>query len=258
MIVIRPSKNRITCDPKCHGYLAWDFAGLEGDQFIRSSIDGEIIEAKYNETRNWLAFTSNDPFKNARNGKLLTSDYGNYLKIKGSIIHLVTHLKANTGLPIGTKVKAGQIIAEVGSSGNSSGKHSHNEYRTLNGTNISDISFKENGIIPEEDYMPQYFKTLLQENNLDLNNEGSIREFFQKAKEFDNLLKDKKNIEKDMDILKKKLESLLLEVEDLKGQIKALKDSKPPTTPKDNTSVDPQAISFFNHIWKAIQGFFTK
>ena len=54
--------------------------------------------------------------------------------------------------------------------------------------------------------LPVYLTTLLQENKLDLSNEGQIREFFQKAIEFD-------GVKKDLDNSKMKIKSLETELD---------------------------------------------
>jgi len=112
------------------------------DQNYYASFSGIISVAKNSETRQWQAFTNNDPYKDTRGGKLLTQDYGNYLiltgKIDGKVIkQLGAHFQPGTVLPKGTQVTAGQIIAKIGTTGNSTGTHCHTEYRDENNVNFN-------------------------------------------------------------------------------------------------------------------------
>lgn len=135
--ILLVNKNKQTGNPTSHGYNAYDFS-FQPDKYIRASIFGKVVQAKKTETRNWLANTSTDPYKPATGKrKLKTADYGNYCKIKGeidgeTIYEITSHHKANTlTVQKGQEVKPGQIIAEVGDTGNSTGRHEHKEFRDV-------------------------------------------------------------------------------------------------------------------------------
>lgn len=127
MKVHRPSENRIT-----RGYSSshkgYDFAGLNLPDEVRAGADGEVIERVNLYSTNW-----------SNTGTLTTKDYGNYIKIKhtdGSF-ELHAHLKKGSSFIKGTKVKAGQVVARIGNTGNSTGPHLHSEYRTAGNINTS-------------------------------------------------------------------------------------------------------------------------
>lgn len=125
MFVIKPSKN-----PLSQGYSVshkgYDFRGLNLPDEVLSGMDGEIIERVDEFSTNWT-----------NNGKLTTKDYGNYIKVRhtdGSYA-LFAHLRQGSSYIKGTKVKAGQITARIGNTGNSTGPHLHAEYRDSNNKN---------------------------------------------------------------------------------------------------------------------------
>lgn len=120
MTVHRPSDNPIT-----QGYTTahrgYDLAGLNRPDEVRAGKDGAIIERVDAYTSNWRTI-----------GRLTTRDYGNYIKVKhtdGSF-SLYCHLRKGSSYIVGTQVKAGQVIARIGNTGNSTGPHLHVEYRT--------------------------------------------------------------------------------------------------------------------------------
>lgn len=148
--ILKPSQNKITggYNSKHKGY---DHSG-KGDTNYYSSIYGKVVQAKNSETRNWVAFTSNDPYKEKRSGSLLTEDYGNYIKIKGEVdgqvvYQLGAHFEPGSVLPVGTEVKAGQVVAKIGNTGNSTGAHSHTEYRNDKNENF-EVEFVDTPITP--------------------------------------------------------------------------------------------------------------
>lgn len=109
-----------------------DYAYPEGTN-IYASEDGEVIIAKGSEQRQWLANKPGDPYYIANKTRSLkTEDYGNFIKIQHADTYstLYAHLKYNSlSVKVGDKVKKGQLIAQVGSTGNSSGNHTHWETR---------------------------------------------------------------------------------------------------------------------------------
>lgn len=81
-----------------------DIAASEGTE-IKSAITGQVEEAGSN------------------------SEYGNYIKIKqGDILTVYAHCK-ELKISKGEDVKKGDVIATVGSTGNSTGPHLHFEIR---------------------------------------------------------------------------------------------------------------------------------
>jgi hypothetical protein len=97
---------------------------------IYASESGKVVFVKNDETRQWLANTSSDPFPHPR--KLLTQDYGNFVKLDHGYSYetLYAHQKALSILvKEGDTVTKGQKIGEVGSTGNSTGNHLHWEIR---------------------------------------------------------------------------------------------------------------------------------
>ena len=81
-----------------------DIAANEGTE-IRTAITGQVEEADNN------------------------SEYGNYIKIKqGDILTVYAHCK-ELKVKSGDKVNQGDVIATVGSTGNSTGPHLHFEIR---------------------------------------------------------------------------------------------------------------------------------
>lgn len=97
---------------------------------VYAMADGTVTIAKKDETRQWIANTASDPFPHPR--ALQTADYGNFVKVDHGQGHssLCAHLRFNSVLvKVGDQVKKGQKIAEVGSTGNSTGNHTHAEIR---------------------------------------------------------------------------------------------------------------------------------
>lgn len=138
MKVLRPSKGKMTCDPICHGYKAYDFVGN-----IYAPISGKVVLRSDGEGRNWQVGKANDPYRSTRNGRLLTADYGNYFKLKGdNCFWLVAHLPIGVVPKIGEELRAGQFVSAAGSTGNSTAAHAHHEFRGLNGVNI-EVEFED-------------------------------------------------------------------------------------------------------------------
>jgi len=141
MKVLKPTKNKLT------GGYSVDHKGYDHDDIpdtnYKSSFFGKVVQCKNSETRNWIANKKGDPYKPATGTrKLKTEDYGNYIKIKGTVdgktvYQLGAHFKQGTVLPVGTEVSAGQTVAQIGNTGNSTGSHCHTEYRDEKDVNFS-------------------------------------------------------------------------------------------------------------------------
>lgn len=125
MKLIRPTNNPIT-GPYTQTHKGYDFAGLNLPDEVRAGMDGLVVETSNLYNTSWI-----------NTGVLTTRDYGNYIKVKhdDGTIELHAHLKKDSMLTIGTRVKAGQIIARIGNTGNSSGPHVHSEFRTAQNVN---------------------------------------------------------------------------------------------------------------------------
>lgn len=135
------------------------------------------------------------------------------------------HLQ-NNQVTIDEFVHKGQILGHTGNTGNSTGSHLHVNFvetdaqgNRLNADlpyrgflNILDpnlVEWKLGESPVTVDDMPTYLRTLLQENNLDLNNESQIREFFQKAKDFTGVKTDLENTKKEVETIKTQLQNAL-------------------------------------------------
>lgn len=146
LTVLKPNKNKLTqgYSEKHKGY---DHSG-NGDQNYYSSFYGKVVQAKNSETKNWV-----------NSGALTTADYGNYIKIKGevdghTVYQLGAHFKPGSVLAVGTEVNKGQVVAQVGNTGNSTGAHSHTEYRDENNQNFP-VEFSEESEEPVKDTKKQ-------------------------------------------------------------------------------------------------------
>lgn len=123
-----------------------DYAYPEGTK-VYAAEDGKVTIAKGNETRQWLANTASDPFRINGTRSLRTEDYGNFIKIDHGAgkSTLYAHLKYDSlYVKVGQLVKKGQLIAEVGSTGNSSGNHLHWEIRLNDQTHDPSVDFDSN------------------------------------------------------------------------------------------------------------------
>jgi N-acetylmuramoyl-L-alanine amidase len=126
MRVYRPSNNIVTRG-YVSGHLAYDFAGLNVPDAVRAGKNGVIVERVDAYNSNW---SSTPP--------LTTRDYGNYIKIKhdDGTFELHAHLRQGSSFVVGTRVTAGQTVARIGNTGNSTGPHLHSEYRNASNQNV--------------------------------------------------------------------------------------------------------------------------
>lgn len=133
-----------------------DYAYPEGTK-VYTAESGQILASKNNETRQWIANTATDPFRiEGKTRALRTEDYGNYIKIDhgNGYSTLYAHLKyLSSKITVGTKVTKGQLIAEVGSTGNSTGNHLHWETR-LNEQTFDPSTNFDGGFTAYEDKVP--------------------------------------------------------------------------------------------------------
>lgn len=127
MKVYLPSDNPIT-QGFSSAHKGYDFSGLNRPDAVRCAADGEVIERADAYTTSWI-----------NTGTLTTRDYGNYIKVRhdDSTFSLYAHLQKGSSFVPGTRVKAGQTIARIGNTGNSTGPHLHVEYRTIKNINTS-------------------------------------------------------------------------------------------------------------------------
>lgn len=100
---------------------------------VYASADGIVELAKNDETRQWIANTPSDPYNILpKKRSLTTADFGNFIRINHdeNYATIYAHLKHMSVLvKPGDRVKKGQLIAQVGSTGNSTGGHTHFEIR---------------------------------------------------------------------------------------------------------------------------------
>lgn len=143
MKVFRPTKNKLT-----RGYSishkGYDFAGLNLPDEVRAGKDGTIIQRIDRYVSSWT-----------NTGSLTTRDYGNYIKVKHTdgTYELHAHLRKGSSFEVGTNVKAGQTIARIGNTGNSTGPHLHSEYRDAGDRNLQ-VEFYE-------DMLPDNYETII-------------------------------------------------------------------------------------------------
>src|SRR3990167_8786794 len=140
MKVIRPSDNPISRG-YIQGHHAYDFRGLNLPDEVICGMDGKIIQRVDEYNTNW-----------SNTGTLTTKDYGNYVKIQhtdGSF-ELHAHLRKGSSLNLNTQVKAGQVVARIGNTGNSTGPHLHSEYRNSSNINIEVEFIKEEPMQDDE------------------------------------------------------------------------------------------------------------
>ena len=205
MQVLKPSKNKITGDPKGHGYIAYDFSG-KGDTNVYSPLFGTVVQAKNSETRNWIANTATDPYlPTTGKRKLKTEDYGNYVKVKGQIdgktyYFLCAHLQKGTVVTKGTEVKKGQVIGQIGNTGNSTGAHLHFELRNESDINIEaefvDEEKPTTEMISKEQIIIDAYKALTGEYPSDDEKKARIQQNLNTVELIESLTGDGRFIEK--------------------------------------------------------------
>ena len=120
---------------------------------VYASADGIVELAKNDETRQWIANTPSDPYNILpKKRSLTTADFGNFIRINHdeNYATIYAHLKHMSVLvKPGDRVKKGQLIAQVGSTGNSTGGHTHFEIRRygayVDPNTVIDLSFSNYG-----------------------------------------------------------------------------------------------------------------
>ncbi|WP_174615272.1 peptidoglycan DD-metalloendopeptidase family protein [Virgibacillus ihumii] len=111
-----------------HGGLDVASAGIRGTP-ITAFADGKVIVSE----------ASGTTFRSSESN--LGSGYGWHMKIKhdnGMVTHYA-HMKEK-GVPVGTKVEAGDVIGRVGSTGSSTGAHLHFEI-IINGEKVNPMQY---------------------------------------------------------------------------------------------------------------------
>lgn len=197
MNVHRPTKTKLIRGYK-DTHKGYDLSGrspLDGHPFdsgVYASFDSVVVQSVNKYSSSWR-----------NRDKLTTRDYGNYLKLKGKLFQLCAHLKKDSLLPVGTRVKKGDKIGIIGNTGNSTGPHVHVEYRHLNGVNTPVEFTLEN--MSKEDIRT---KVLDEEG---FSTEGDVRELI-------GSFKDLPGVRKDLDNSRK-------EVERLRDEYKAFKEN---------------------------------
>lgn len=142
MTFVRPINDqtpRVT-NPYSNAHRGTDYGYPEGTP-VYASRDGTVTIATNHYVNSWI-----------NNGTLTTRDYGNMLKIDhgNGYTTLYAHLKKDSlKVAVGAHVKRGQLIAEVGNTGNSTGAHLHFEIRlnevVRDPAPLLDTSFDEYG-----------------------------------------------------------------------------------------------------------------
>ena len=154
--------------------------------FLTNSLSGNIT-SRYGETRDSgkhagidIGASMGATIKSPVSGVVSKigiepNGYGNFLQIKDNNgkYHLFAHLKETPKLDLGNKIKAGDSIAFVGSSGNSSGPHLH--YQIDPESNKEALKTGEH-IDPTTYPMSDDLKKRIEENNK-LGYNGSVADF---------------------------------------------------------------------------------
>lgn len=92
-----------------------------GECYILAACDGVIQKNYYNSSRGWVITIKHDD----------------------KYVTLYQHLKEQSPLAVGTKVKSGEVIGIMGSTGDSTGAHLHFEIQE-NGTPIDALPYLQN------------------------------------------------------------------------------------------------------------------
>ena len=128
-------------------------------------------------------------------------------------------------------------ISELGTTGNSTGCHLHwdiikkpmRNWRTYAHDKIQleeyfekpSAFFEQWKNVQEEEDMPEYFKNLLNEYQLDINNEGQIRSFFDKGRKFDDKVNE---LTTQVETANETISSLSLQVAELTPKITKMEE----------------------------------
>lgn len=130
---------KITTNFNAKTHPGKDYAAPDGTPLYAQQ-DGIVRILQANETRQWIANSPTDPFPHPR--VLTNADYGNCIIIRHAegFTTLLAHMKPGSiCVKEGQAVKKGQKVGEIGSTGNSTGNHTHNEL-AVNGVKV-DLSF---------------------------------------------------------------------------------------------------------------------
>ena len=139
------------------------------------------------------------------------------------------HLKKDSMLGVGTPVKAGQLIARIGNTGNSTGFHVHSEYRTAQNINM-EVEFTDIIISPptmtdlEKKKLVQFDRVCIELNKAGLAPTPASEYWFENEADpdkFTNMIK-RLIAGQNVDVEKIKKEARALGIADLKKAIEKL------------------------------------
>lgn len=149
--VIAPSKNKI------NGNYSSSHPGYDHDDVpvkeYYASFDGQVTTVVNQYSSSWIANTPSDPwYVQGKVRPLVTADYGNYFIITADngVRQLAAHFpKDGIIVKVGQRVKAGQLVAippgTENDTGNSTGGHTHTEYRDINNIKMQVVFTTDEG-----------------------------------------------------------------------------------------------------------------
>lgn len=212
----KPSNNAIT------GQFSSNHPGLDysgkGDPNVYAAKAGVITISKEFYKTNWLQGKEGDPTP----WGLTTEDYGNFIKIQhdDGTSTLYAHLKYGTPLKLGVRVSEGQVIAQIGNTGNSTGPHLHFEERDKNGNRIKPVFQEKGNTVPVKDPLQE---CLAQHSKLV--DEANQRD--KELKELEDLVKTKEN---QITGYKGEVTKKETKISELQTQLDECKNAKPTVT----------------------------
>jgi len=157
-----PSKNKIH-QGFSSSHKGYDFDDVPVKEYF-ASFDGVIEKVVNSFTRSWIANLKNsDPYypgDNKPKRALRTEDYGNFLILRGNngYKQLAAHFpKDKIIVKVGQTVKKGQVLGfapgNADDTGNSTGGHTHTEYRNSSNICVSVTFTATEDLEPDKDTM---------------------------------------------------------------------------------------------------------